>query len=113
MGAMMPISAAGVFKQRIAREGAGKSSGFRSIVFFKKCSHVLFFYGFAESEKTKVTVKELAALKRLADLLMGFRRRPGGRACLHLANRNDSPSITNPILGRALIFNERMFAVLT
>ncbi len=62
----------GVFKQRVARPGAGKSGGFRTIILFRVGSHSFFAHGFAKSDKANLSVKELKALKRLADLLLGF-----------------------------------------
>ena len=61
-----------VFKQRVARAGQGKSGGFRTIILFKACVHSVFAYGFAKNEKANITAKELAALKRLAAVLLGF-----------------------------------------
>ena len=48
-------SGGGVFKQRIAREGGGKSGGFRTIILFKVGGHSFFVEGFAKNEKTNVT----------------------------------------------------------
>jgi len=62
----------GVFKQRIARAGAGKSGGFRTIILFKVGRHCFFAHGFAKSDKANISAKELKALKRLADILLGF-----------------------------------------
>jgi len=62
----------GVFKQRIARAGAGKSGGFRTIVLFKVGSHSFFVHGFAKNEKPNVTPRELKALKALADIFLGL-----------------------------------------
>ena len=62
----------GVFKQRVAREGGGKSGGFRTIILFRIGSHSFFAHGFAKSDKANVSAKELKALKRLADVLLGF-----------------------------------------
>ena len=62
----------GVFKQRVAREGGGKSGGFRTIILFRVGSHSFFAHGFAKSDKANVSAKELTALKRLADLLLGY-----------------------------------------
>lgn len=56
----------GVFKQRIAREGGGKSGGFRTIILFKVGGHSFFVHGFAKNEKANITPKELRALKNLA-----------------------------------------------
>ncbi|HEX4504230.1 MAG TPA: type II toxin-antitoxin system RelE/ParE family toxin [Alphaproteobacteria bacterium] len=60
----------GVFKQRVAREGGGKSGRFRTIVLFRIGGHAFFAHGFAKSDKANVSAKELKALKGLADLLL-------------------------------------------
>ena len=62
----------GVFKQRVAREGGGKSGGFRTIILFRIGSHSFFAHVFSKSDKANVSAKELKALKRLADLLLEF-----------------------------------------
>ncbi|HEY3694679.1 type II toxin-antitoxin system RelE/ParE family toxin [Phenylobacterium sp.] len=56
----------GVFKQRIARDGGGKSGGFRTIILFKVGGHSFFVYGFAKNERANIAPKELKALKKLA-----------------------------------------------
>lgn len=56
----------GVFKQRIARDGGGKSAGFRTIILFKVGGHSFFVHGFAKNQKANVSPKELKALKKLA-----------------------------------------------
>lgn len=61
-----------VFKQRVARPGAGKSGGYRTILFFKAARHTFFAYGFAKSERANVSAKELKALKKLAAELFGY-----------------------------------------
>jgi hypothetical protein len=62
----------GVFKQRVSREGGGKSGGFRTIILFRVGSHSFFAHGFAKSDKANVSAKELKALKQLADVLLRF-----------------------------------------
>ena len=62
----------GVFKQRVARQGGGKSGGFRTILFFKAGRHAFFVYGFAKSERANVSEKELKALKKLASELLSY-----------------------------------------
>ena len=62
----------GVFKQRVAREGGGKSGGFRTIILFRAGGHCFFAHGFAKSDKANVSAKELQALRQLAGLLLGF-----------------------------------------
>ena len=62
----------GVFKQRVARAGGGKSGGFRTIIVFRAGGHSFFVFGFAKSEKANVSAKELGALKKLARELLGL-----------------------------------------
>jgi hypothetical protein len=56
----------GVIKQRLAREGQGKSGGFRSILFFRRGSVAFFVYGFAKSDRDNIRRDELKAFRRLA-----------------------------------------------
>ncbi len=62
----------GVFKQRVAREGGGKSGGFSTIILFRVGGHRFFAHGFAKNNKVNVSAKELKALRRLANVLLGF-----------------------------------------
>lgn len=62
----------GVFKQRIARDGSGKSGGFRTILLFRDGGHCIFAHGFAKNAKANISPAELAALKRLAIVLLGL-----------------------------------------
>ncbi|OGT60240.1 MAG: hypothetical protein A3E01_15495 [Gammaproteobacteria bacterium RIFCSPHIGHO2_12_FULL_63_22] len=59
----------GVYKQRLARVGQGKSSGFRTLVAHRTSEHVFFVFGFSKSERDNVTLKELEALKVQAKIL--------------------------------------------
>lgn len=62
----------GVFKQRVARPGGGRSGGFRTIIFFRGGDQMLFMEGFAKNEKANLTRKELEALKKLADAFLSM-----------------------------------------
>jgi len=62
----------GVFKQRVARPGGGKSGGFRTIILFKVGGHSFFAHGFAKNEKANVSAKELKALKQLAAVYLSL-----------------------------------------
>lgn len=59
----------GVYKQRVAREGQGKSSGFRTLLAHRTSEHVFFVFGFAKNGKDNITQKELRALKAQAKTL--------------------------------------------
>ena len=62
---------AGLIKQRVARAGRGRSSGYRTIIVFRTEDRSIFLYGFAKSSKTNLTDKELAVYKRLAGVCLG------------------------------------------
>lgn len=62
----------GVFKQRVARPGGGKSGGYRTIILFKVGGHSFFAHGFAKNEKANISARELKALKQLAALYLGY-----------------------------------------
>jgi hypothetical protein len=62
----------GVYKQRIARSGKGKSAGYRSIIFFKKSKLAFFVYGFAKSNQANISKSELNDFKRLAGYMLSM-----------------------------------------
>jgi len=57
----------GVYKQRIARKGQGKSGGFRTIIFFKAHRTAFFILGFAKNTQDNLDRDEIAGLKDLAE----------------------------------------------
>ena len=62
----------GVIKQRIARPGQGKSSGFRVLIIFKPSALAVFVHGFAKNERDNIRHDELSALRRLATELVAY-----------------------------------------
>jgi hypothetical protein len=62
----------GVIKQRIARPGAGKSGGFRTIIVFRARDRAVFVYGFGKNERDNIGDDELTEFKRLAALLLSY-----------------------------------------
>ena len=63
---------AGLIKQRVARSGAGKSGGFRTLVFFRAETRAVFAFGFAKSDMANLDDAEEAYLKKAAKLVLGF-----------------------------------------
>jgi hypothetical protein len=59
-----------VIKQRLAREGQGKSGGFRSILLFRQGSQAFFVYGFAKSDQDNIRQNELKAFRKLASEML-------------------------------------------
>ncbi|MGO9743559.1 MAG: type II toxin-antitoxin system RelE/ParE family toxin [Roseiarcus sp.] len=62
----------GVVKQRIARQGGGKSGGFRTIILFRLHERAFFVHGFAKNERDNIRDDELAAFKMLAAEMMAY-----------------------------------------
>ena len=62
----------GVIKQRIARQGQGKSGGSRSIVLFRRHGRAVFVYGFEKKDRANIETRELAAFRELADIVLGY-----------------------------------------
>ena len=62
----------GVVKQRIAREGEGKSGGSRVIILFRKGSRAVFVYGFEKKDLANINEKQLAAFRKLATEVLGY-----------------------------------------
>lgn len=56
----------GVIKQRLPREGQGKSGGFRSILLFRRGLRTVFVYGFAKKDRENIGSDELRAFRKLA-----------------------------------------------
>ncbi|MGO8740373.1 type II toxin-antitoxin system RelE/ParE family toxin [Rhodoblastus sp.] len=56
----------GLIKQRVARRGKGRSSGYRTIIAFRAKDRAVFLYGFAKSEKENIEADELQDLRLVA-----------------------------------------------
>ena len=54
-----------LIKQRVARQGKGRSGGYRMIVAYRQTNRAVFLYGFAKSERENIDDDELSELRRL------------------------------------------------
>jgi hypothetical protein len=61
-----------VVKKRVALAGRGKRGSARTLVALKQGDKAFFIYGFAKSERSNVSDKELQALKLLAKELLNY-----------------------------------------
>ena len=55
-----------VIKQRVAREGRGKSGGYRALIALRSGKRAVFLYGFAKNERANIRPDQLAMLKLYA-----------------------------------------------
>jgi hypothetical protein len=56
----------GVIKQRIAREGQGRSGGYRTLLAFRSKDRTVFVYGFAKSDRDNIDDQELVVVREVA-----------------------------------------------
>jgi hypothetical protein len=55
----------GLIKQRVARKGQGKSSGYRMLIGFRSKLRAVFLFGFAKSELDNIDDDQLATLREI------------------------------------------------
>ncbi len=60
----------GVVKQRIARDGKGKSGGFRFIIFYRSGALAVFVFGFEKNRLANITPDELRTFKDAAKIVL-------------------------------------------
>jgi len=60
----------GLVKKRLARSGAGKSAGYRTLLATNKHDKWFFIYGFAKNERDNISRQEVRALKALVKSLL-------------------------------------------
>jgi hypothetical protein len=57
----------GLIKQRAARPGRGRSSGYRMIVAYRVKDRAIFLLGFAKNERENIEDNELLSLREIAE----------------------------------------------
>jgi len=62
----------GVIKKRVARQGQGKSGGFRVIICLKIGQRCFFVHGFSKSSQDNISAGELSDFKELAKILLSL-----------------------------------------
>lgn len=62
----------GVIKQRVARPGAGKSGGYRTLLFFRAGDRAVFAFGFAKNDRGNIDDDDVARLKKAAKVALGL-----------------------------------------
>lgn len=72
-GLVDAVLGGGLVKKRVAREGGGKSSGFRTIIAFSSGQRSLFLYGFAKNDRDNIEDDELRELRKLSQLFLGLK----------------------------------------
>ena len=60
----------GLIKQRIGRQGGGKSGGYRSILIFRSGERAVFVFAFAKSGKANLSAAELKVYRKAASIML-------------------------------------------
>ena len=60
----------GLIKQRFARQGGGKSGGYRSILTFRSGERAVFVFAFAKSDKANLSAAELKVYRKAASIML-------------------------------------------
>jgi hypothetical protein len=55
----------GIIKQRIARTGQGRSSGYRLLIAYRSGDRAVFLYGFAKNERDNIGDNELETAREI------------------------------------------------
>jgi hypothetical protein len=56
----------GLIKQRVARQGEGRSGGFRTLIAFRSDHVAVFAYGFGKNEQENIEGTQLEVLREIA-----------------------------------------------
>lgn len=64
----------GLIKQRLARRGAGKRGGYRTVIAFRRGARAVFLFGFAKSERDNIADDELDELRQQAKAILNLSR---------------------------------------
>ncbi len=62
----------GLIKKRVARDGGGKSGGYRSIIAYQSEDKCVFMFCFAKSSRGNLNLSEVAQYKDAAGIYLGF-----------------------------------------
>ena len=62
----------GLIKQRLARPGAGRSGGYRTLIAFRSGDMAVFLFGFAKSGQDNLELDELTNYLKLSVELLGL-----------------------------------------
>ncbi len=60
----------GLVKQRVARPGAGRSGGYRTLIFFRASDRAVFAFGFAKKDRGNIDADDEARLKKAAKVTL-------------------------------------------
>jgi hypothetical protein len=71
----------GIIKQRVSRQGQGRSGGYRMLVAYRAGSRAVFLYAFAKSERENIDGAELLTLREIGSAWLAADAQRIARAC--------------------------------
>jgi len=88
----------GLIKQRVARQGKGRSGGYRMIVAYRIKTRALFLFGFAKSDRENIEQDQLASARVIAEDLLALDDESLKRAILERFHHWCTPELRAPFL---------------
>jgi hypothetical protein len=61
----------GIIKQRVARQGQGRSGGYRTLIAYRSGDFAVFLFGFAQKDRDNIDDEELEVLQATARQWLG------------------------------------------
>ena len=71
-GQIDAVLGGGLIKKRVARDGGGKSGGYRSLIAYKSETRCLFLYCFAKNDFDNIEDDDLKEYKKFSQKFLGF-----------------------------------------
>jgi hypothetical protein len=65
----------GVIKQRVARQGQGRSGGYRTVIGYRFGDFAIFLFGFAKNDRDNIEADDLRDLQHIATQYMSDKRK--------------------------------------
>jgi len=72
MGVVDADLGSGIVKQRVARQGQGKSGGSRAFIVIRRRDRAVYVFGFEKKDQANIAPDEWEALKKLAKEILGY-----------------------------------------
>ena len=72
MGVVDADLGSGIVKQRVARQGQGKSGGSRTFIVIRRRDRAVYVFGFEKKDQANIAPDEWEALKKLAKEILGY-----------------------------------------
>ena len=62
----------GIIKQRVARQGEGKSGGSRTFIVIRRYDRAVYVFGFEKKDQANIEPDEWESLKKIAKEILGY-----------------------------------------